>query len=226
VPLGFNQLLAIRQPRKCQRQKYVAGHLKKYIMYKKSVLFILFLTIGSMLICGQENESILTAPENWQHEIIPFPLNFAPAIDFTGLEDLRFSPGWSDSTSQEFWTYCFAWYIDMDSAMTGSKLTESFTIYYDGLMGVNQNNQADSTISTPMDKTVCSFVKTNEGFNGRMNVYDAFFTNDNITLNIKVTESFCAEMNKQIILCYISPKAFDHKVWNIFDEVRLKVKCE
>jgi len=195
-------------------------------MHKKSIVVLLFFTVSIMLTYGQENESILSAPDNWQSEIIPFPLGFAPAIGFVGFEDLRFSPGWSDSTSQEFWAYSFAWYIEMDSAMTESKLTESFNIYYDGLMGVVFKNQADTTNSTQLDKTLCLFVKTNAGFTGKMRVYDAFFTKDYMTLNIKVKESFCPKTNKQIILCNISPKTFDHAVWKIFNDVRLKVKCE
>lgn len=171
-------------------------------------------------------ETILSAPDNWQSEIIPFPLGFAPAIDFVGFEDLRFSPGWSDSTSQEFWAYSFVWYIEKDSAMTERKLTESFNSYYDGLMGVDLNNQPDTTTSNQLDKTLSLFIKTNEGFLGKMNVYDAFFTKDYITLNIKVKESFCPKMNKQIILCDISPKAFGHEVWRIFDVVKLKVNCD
>ncbi len=195
-------------------------------MYKKSVLVLLVLTVGSILAYGQENESILSAPDNWQSEIIPFPLGFAPVIDFVGFEDLRFSPGWSDSTSQEFWAYSFAWYIEMDSAMTESKLTESFNIYYDGLMGAVFNNQADTTNSIQLDKTLCLFVKTNAGFTGKMRVYDAFFTKDYMTLNIKVKEFFCPKTNKQIILCDISPKTFDHPIWKIFNDVKLEVNCE
>lgn len=179
-----------------------------------------------MLTYGQEYGSILSAPDNWQSEIIPFPLSFAPEIDFVGYEDLRFSPGWSDSTSQEFWSYTFVWFIEMYSAMTESKLAESFNIYYDGLMGVDLNNQADTTHSNQLDKTLCLFVKTNVGFSGKMRVYDAFFTKDYMTLNIKVKESFCPETNKQIILCHISPKVFDDKVWQIFNDVSLNVKCD
>ena len=110
--------------------------------------------------------------------------------------------------------------------MTESKLTESFNIYYDGLMGVVFNNQADTTNSIQLDKTLCLFVKTNAGFTGKMRVFDAFFTKDYMTLNIKVKEFFCPKTNKQIILCDISPKTFDHPVWKIFNDVKLEVNCE
>jgi hypothetical protein len=195
-------------------------------MYKKSILVLFLFTISSIITFGQEKESVLSAPDNWQSEIIPFPLGFARDIDFIGFEDLRFAPGWSDSTSQEFWAYTFVWYIEKGPAMTESKLTESFNSYYDGLMGVDIHNQNDSTNSNQLDKTLCLFVKTNEGFVGKMRVYDRFFTKDYMTLNIKVKESFCPKTNKQIIFCDISPMAFDHEVWGIFDDVEISVECE
>ena len=195
-------------------------------MYKTPILFLIPFLISSAISFGQEKETILSAPDNWQSEILTFPLGFAPTIDFVGFEDLRFSPGWADSTSQEFWTYTFVWYIEKDSAMTESKLTESFNIYYDGLMGVGLKNQKDTTNSNKLDRTLCLFVKTLEGFSGKMRVYDRFFTKDYMTLNIKVRESFCPATNKQIVFCDISPKAFDHEVWSIFDEVKLKVVCD
>ena len=195
-------------------------------MHKKSFIIIILFTIGSIFTYGQEKETVLSAPDTWQSEILTFPLGFAPSIDFVGFEDLRFSPGWNDPGSQEFWAYTFVWYIEKDSAMTESKLTEYFNSYYDGLMGVDANNQADTANSNQLDKTICLFVKTDEGFSGKMRVYDRFFTKDYMTLNIKVKESFCPKTNKQIILCDISPKAFDHEVWGIFDDVKLKIKCD
>ena len=95
-----------------------------------------------------------------------------------------------------------------------------------GLLGVDVNNQADTTKSNQLDKTICLFVKTNEGFTGKMRVYDRFFTKNYMTLNIKVKESFCPKTNKQIVFCDISPQAFDHVVWGMFEDVKLKVKCD
>lgn len=194
-------------------------------MYKKTIVILIIFIITNSMVISQEHETVLSAPDNWISEIIPFPLGFAQDIDFVGYEDLRFAPQWSDSTSQNFWTYSFVWYIENHSAMTESKLTETFNSYYDGLMGVDIKNQADSTNANQLDKTLCLFIKTSEGFTGKMRVYDRFFTKDYMTLNIMVKEMFCAETNKQIIRCDISPQAFDHTVWEIFDNVKIKVEC-
>lgn len=195
-------------------------------MHKKSILFIILFLINSVISFGQEHETVLNSPDNWQSEIIPFPLGFAQEINLVGFEDLRFAPGWNDPNSQEFWTYMFAWYVEMGSPMTENTLNEYFSIYYDGLMGVTDNNQGDTSNTNQLDKTLSLFIKTNEGFVGKMRTYDRFFKKDYVTLNIKVKESFCPETNKQIILCEISPKAFDNEVWGIFDDVKLAVRCD
>lgn len=195
-------------------------------MNVKAVLVSFIIVMNSFISFGQEIETVLSAPDNWQSEIIPFPLGFAQEIDFVGFEDLRFAPKWSDSTSHEFWAYSFVWYIEKGPAMSEDKLTETFNLYYDGLMGVNVNSKADNANSPKLDKTLCLFLETDDGFIGKMRVYDRFFTKDYITLNIKVKETFCPEMNKQIILCDISPKDLEHEVWEIFDDVKLDVKCD
>lgn len=195
-------------------------------MLKKSVLLLILFAIINTLANGQEHESVLSAPDKWKSEIIPFPLGFAQDIDFVGFEDLRFAPQWSDSTDQNFWTYSFVWYIEKYSAMTESKLTESFNSYYDGLMGLEIIDPADSTKTIQLNKTICLFIKTDDGFTGKMRVYDRFFTKDYMTLNIKVKETFCPKMNKQIIRCDISPQPLDHAVWEIFDDVKVTAECE
>lgn len=195
-------------------------------MYRKSVLGLILFTITIALCFGQERETVLSAPDNWKSEIIPFPMGFAREIDFIGFEDLRFSPGWSDSTSQEFWAYTFVWYVEKSSAMTETKLSESFNRYYNGLMGTDIRDKEDPTKLIQLDKTLSLFVKTNEGFTGKIRVYDRFFTKDYMKLNIKVEESFCPKTNKQIIRYDISPKGFEDEVWRIFNDVKLIVKCD
>ncbi|KAA3615000.1 MAG: hypothetical protein D8M58_11145 [Calditrichaeota bacterium] len=195
-------------------------------MHRKHLLLLFLFSCSITTGFCQEHETVLTLPENWKSEIIPFPLGFAQDIDLEGFEDLRFAPNWSDSTSENFWTYMFVWYIEKESAMTENKLTAYFNSYYDGLMGVNFKNREGVINPNNLDKTICLFIKTNEGFTGKMRVYDKFFSKDYITLNAKVRESFCPKTNKQIILFEISPKEFGHEVWNIFEDVQLKVKCK
>jgi len=110
--------------------------------------------------------------------------------------------------------------------MTESILTKYFKSYYDGLMGVNLKDKEGVINPNKLDKTICLFVQTSDGFIGKMRVYDKFFIKDYIMLNIKVRESFCPKTNKQIVLCEISKQTIDNKVWEIFNDIKLKVNCD
>ena len=194
-------------------------------MYSK----ILFLgMLFSTLFCGTthaQQTSILSAPEGWVGEVIPFPLSFAESIPFTGFEELRFAPGWADAESPQFWTYAFVWYIDMEAPMTVDVLSSSFNAYYDGLMGTNGNPEDTTSSGEVLAQTYTVFVPTEEGFSGKMRVYDAFHTLDYLTLNIVVQEMMCHDDNKQLIFCTISPKAFNDPVWTDFEQVEWTVEC-
>ena len=196
------------------------------IMNMKTILIFLLLSIYISLAHGQKSKTILSAPDNWNSEIIPFPLGFAPEIDFVGFEDIRFAPGRSDSTSIEFWTYHFTWFIDKVGPMTEDLLSETLTTYYDGLMKAVEGQSDDLVNDGLRNKPVCLFIKTDEGITGKMKVKETFFTKDYITLNVKVKQSICQESNKLLISFDISPRGFDDKVWGLFESVQVTGKCE
>lgn len=164
--------------------------------------------------------SVLTAPDDWPTEVIPFPIGFAPSIDLVGYEDLRFAPNWRDSTSANFWTYTFAWYVDPTAPVTAERLTHYFEAYYDGLMHIDAENP-DSPA-----KTKCELISTESGFAGKIHVYDHFATKRRMTLHVQIRESFCADPEKQLILFEASSKPFGHPTWDLFDQVEVTVTCK
>src|SRR5204863_4826340 len=48
-------------------------------------------------------------PPGWRTEMIPFPLDFAPTIQHTGAEVLRFPSGFFEPASGDYWAYAFIW---------------------------------------------------------------------------------------------------------------------
>src|SRR5689334_4549959 len=48
-------------------------------------------------------------PAKWRAEVIPFPLEFAPALAHRGFEELRFPPGFFDPSAGDYWSYTFVW---------------------------------------------------------------------------------------------------------------------
>ncbi|MEM9001223.1 MAG: hypothetical protein AAGB24_13245 [Bacteroidota bacterium] len=199
---------------------------QKRTPHKKGVFLLLSFTVWATLVLRQENKTVLIVPANWNSELIPFPLKFVPEIDFIGFEDIRFAPGWSDSTSEEFWTYHFTWYIEKQGAMIQAILTKTFGLYYDGLAKAVLKEQSDRTAIGHLDKTQCSFIRTKEGFDGKIRVFDSFFTKNYIMLNVKVRETLCDQSNKQIISFDISPKHFSDEVWKLFQHIEIIEVCK
>ena len=189
----------------------------------KAILILLFINVTSTMTFGQEEKGVLSSPPDWKSELMFFPLGFAPSIDFNGIEDLRFRPNWSDSTSQEFWTYTFVWYIDSNFVCNEKNLADILNVYYDGLMGIDEKNKK---AEKKVNKTT-SIIQKNKGtFEGSIEVYDAFFTKRNMTLNVKIKEAYCSKNNKQLIEFELSPKDYDHAVWDFFNEIELTVNCD
>lgn len=47
-------------------------------------------------------------PEDWRHERLEFPLDFAPELPLEGVELLGFAPGMFSEGERDFWTYVLA----------------------------------------------------------------------------------------------------------------------
>jgi hypothetical protein len=73
-------------------------------MHKITVVSILL--SFSIVAFGQQKEeiSLIQADSTWGREIIQLPFWFAPEINYTGHEDIRFAKGWEDINSVGFWT--------------------------------------------------------------------------------------------------------------------------
>ncbi len=197
-------------------------------MNKYITLSFYFLLICFNSFAQTEKISILEAPKDWKKESFSFPLDFAPKLNFTGIEEARFAPGWSDKTSKEFWTYSFAWYVDNPINLTEQRLEELTAIYFNGLtqmVGTGKGmKSADITNATAifMDKTV---VGEWQLFEGKVQLFDVFFSEQLIRLNVKVKALYCKQLDKHLVVFSFAPKAFDDKIWQVFEQVQTKANC-
>jgi hypothetical protein len=160
----------------------------------------------------------LPIPNGWGIERFLIPISFAPQIPYSGVEDIRFTPGWSDAKSDEYWSYAFLWYLDSSVKMDATTITNNLKFYYTGLVNVNGSG-------IPADKiipVVTSFaeVKTEAGdvktFAGTIRMLD-YMTQKPIFLNGKVHQKTCDGVNKTFIFYELSPQPMTHKVWNSLD---------
>ena len=74
----------------------------------------------------------LPIPKDWTIERFLVPPSFAPTIQYKGVEDIRFTPGWDKFESNEYWSYAFLWYLDDRVAFDSKSLKKNLTAYYTG----------------------------------------------------------------------------------------------
>ena len=102
------------------------------------VIHVLFLFAVSLLLsCNstpekkQKEKTVyaeysLPLPDKWTKEVFSIPISFAPEINYKGHEEIRFAPGWGDSTKNDYWTYAFLWCIDADPNISNSIVFPNF----------------------------------------------------------------------------------------------------
>ncbi len=159
---------------------------------------------------------LLKTTEEWGKEFFTIPLHFAPEIKLKGREDARFPRGWNDTTSPNFWTYAFAWKVNLNKEQIVSEIEDYVRIYYDGLLsGVNKEK------GLVLPETMVDFKKTGRGnFKGKATIYDTFITRRPLVLNFTIEHRLCKN-GKSSLLFRISPQSFDHQVWKDLNEIKI-----
>ncbi|MEB2775053.1 hypothetical protein SYJ56_07030 [Algoriphagus sp. D3-2-R+10] len=201
---------------------------------KKCFVYLFFFLFLSSSCDAQENAisrktRVIEAPDNWGKETIPLPPSFASLIKFTGVEEVRFAPGWADKSSSEFWTYSFAWLITGNAELSEKSLEELMENYFSGLTAeVGKNNGIDSEKITNSAASFSSINQTTnqQFYQGTIDFYDVFFTQKPIRLNVKVKEFYCSDLDKHLMVFSFSPKSFDDKEWEIFRNVSFAEDCK
>jgi hypothetical protein len=191
-------------------------------MTKISIISILLSC--SFYAFGQQKEAInlLQADTTWGKEVIEIPFWFAPEMNYTGYEDIRFAKGWENIDSPGFWTYAFAWDINLKTKPTPTFFEDNLKLYFDGLMKVVNE---DTLINIP--KTKAFFQETAKSknsttFTGTIETYDAFTTKAIIKLHVVIECYWCRKSKTFIPLVKASPKDFKHEAWEMLNQVKLR----
>jgi hypothetical protein len=205
---------------------------KKQNKMKKIVLIVL-LNFSSISIFCQDVKKVfdgnkwqapysLAIPTQWGTERIPFPLEFAPTIPYKGILDLRFSPGWNNAKSDEYWSYAFLWYLDGKPKTTSKILKENLTNYFRGLTASEEVKGKDTitvfnkvTVNIEQIKT---FKGDNKTFSGNIDMIN-FLDKKPILLNCIIHLKTSPEENKTYLFYELSPKQFEHKTWELLHKL-------
>lgn len=205
-------------------------------------IMILILSLISVSIYGQDTTKAefdghkweapyhLSIPKDWGVERFLIPISFAPQISYKGVEDIRFTPGWGNVNSDEYWTYAFLWYLDGSPKTDAKIIADNLKAYYTGLININRENY-----KVPIEKLIPVLTSFKEGiqahnrdlitYSGTIEMLD-YMQQQPITLNCRVHQIRCPEENKTILFYELSPKPFTHKNWQSLNQLWLDFKCK
>ncbi len=199
------------------------------------VLVALLLSINSCNHSKKQKHTVKTAsnynfplPKNWTEEKIAFPIEFAPQINYTGFENLRFAPGWEFTTSAEHWSYAFLWWLNDKPNIDRDILINNLNTYYTGLVG--RNVKIRHIPASKLVPVVTALQKTTtqqddlETYEGTVVITDYLDINYNpITLNIRIHKKDCSHT---AFIFQISPKPPQHNIWQQLNMLNREFKCD
>jgi len=165
----------------------------------------------------------LAIPTGWDIERFIIPIEFAPQIKYSGVEDIRFAPGWRNAKSNEYWTYAFLWFLDGNPTINKNTIENNLTAYYTGLVGRNiepRKIPASKVIPTKTSvKQVVTFRSDLKTFNATIEMLD-YMEQKPIRLNCIIHIRPYKEKGKTFIFYELSPKPFSDSIWLMLNKLR------
>lgn len=152
--------------------------------------------------------------DGWGIERFPIPIDFAPTIVYKGVEDIRFTKGWGDAKSPEYWSYAFVWCLDGSPVITADSIVMNLNRYYDGLIArnvVKRNIPAEMLFKTSTVLTRSAPASADQNtFEGTVSMLD-YMGKKPMKLNLIVHLKKCG--TKTIVFHQLSPQPHSSAVW-------------
>ena len=173
---------------------------------------------------------VYNAPTGWTNEIIPFPMDFAPAISYKGFEDLRFAPGWGDSGSYQKFAYTLLWWLDDAYSLNEKILQQNLEDYFTGITRrkalADKMNMSDWRNATAkLEKSALNSGDL-ETYKATLSMFDSWVSKKPVTAYLKIHIKNCPDKTKTIILFEAAQSPYIEKVWRELDAINESFKCE
>lgn len=170
----------------------------------------------------------LDVPKGWGVELFSLPADFAVAMTYKGVEEIRFAPGWDDSTKGDYWSYAYLWWLDGTPAINTGSLQENLQVYYSGLVNrniISRKIPRDKVVPTRVTikkiKTANDDLQT---FGGSIRMLD-YMAQRPITLNTIIHVKDCVAHNHAAVFVEISPKPYNDSIWKQMERLQKRFSC-
>ena len=170
----------------------------------------------------------LPTPEGWRTETIPFPLEFAPDLEYEGLEELRFAPGMFQEGSADFWSYAFVWWVPEGTGFETKRLQEDLERYFQGLTTAVAEARDFDPGEPDYDvklRPIESSTSGQVGWEGEAATYDVFVTRKPIQLGIRMDIIPCPSQGHVAAIFQLSPQPRDHSIWEVLESLHRDFRC-
>lgn len=147
------------------------------------------------------------------------PIEFAPSIPYKGVEDIRFTAGWSKKESSEYWSYAFLWYLDGLQPFDAKTIEKNLAAYYTGLATVNIDKNKLDTGKAKAKASVKQIPykdSDSQTFEATVELLD-FLSLQPITLHLIIHVKHRDALNKTFVFHEASPQPYKHDVWKTLD---------
>lgn len=184
---------------------------------KHYTLILIGLTLFGLRTQAQDTQpQFLTLPADWRSEVLNFPLDFAPDLEYQGLEELRFAPGMFDTTATDYFTYMFVMVLEGSHDFTIPETKKFIASYFRGLSSaVGQGKEISVDTSLITVTVMRPDIKTgkHEGYFITVNFIDTFSGGRLVTLNMESVVLYQKDGQKTYIQALISPQPKYSATW-------------
>ena len=171
-----------------------------------------------------------TAPDKWAVERTSFPPPFAAGIKLTGIEEIRFMPGWGVAGSNDYWSLAYLFWLDAGQPIDASVLKENIRIYYEGLIvngggGGPRNIPKDKLIQTKVSiQRVKPDSDDSDTWMGTVDMLD-YMAMKPIRLYFAAHLKPCTDKKHFPLFLELSPKPFEDPIWRDLKQPKQNFVC-
>jgi hypothetical protein len=157
-------------------------------------------------------------PDGWKSETIPFPLEFAPTLDYGGLEEIRFAPRFFAPASETYFSYSFAWVLERPAPIDAERLSRDFETYFAGLSRAVKPARFDAKAHH------ARLASSAPGrYHGTVQTVDSFGDGRALELHVDGRELTCGK--RRILLFTLSPHPVGDATWATLLAQRDTFRC-
>lgn len=171
----------------------------------------------------------LLIPKGWEIERFPIPIEFAPEINYKGVEDVRFAPGWGAEKSEDYWSYTYLWWLEGEQKIDATVLQKNLKAYYEGLVGRNIISRNIPTGKIVPTNVIVKNQKAGENssglYNGTIDMLD-YMTQKPMRLHFLAQVQNCESHNHTAVFIEISPKPYSHPIWKEMNRIKVSFNCD